>query len=162
MSWLIDILSLCHSIIPLMIVTLAWILATSGPHSPSLQWHFYGSSIIHFLIHSYTLHSHQMPGTQRGAGETKMSKTLPLPLRSPGQVGEKYCCHKSTYSLCQATTLSGLPCQKCTNRSKWGVVSSPLVNLRAGSKPSLLFHHPHIKTPPRRLSWWASLLSLIR
>lgn len=66
MSCLIVILSLGHSRLPLMTVT-PFLDPGHLRSSPSLQCHFYGPSIIHFLIHSYTLHSsHQVPGTQLG------------------------------------------------------------------------------------------------
>lgn len=85
-SWLPDILSPHHSKLPLMIVT----SQLDPGHlwaSFSLQWHFYGSSVIHLLIHSYTRHHFRVPGTRLGTGETMMSKTQPSALKEPWSSG---------------------------------------------------------------------------
>ena len=125
MSWLPDILSLHHLKFPLMTVT----SHLDPGHlwaSFSLQWHFYGSSVIHLLIHSYTLHCHRVPGTRLGTGETMMSKTQPLPLRSHGQVGDGRLLPPAEYSTCQRATSSETLLQNEPDASHCSSVSSPL------------------------------------
>lgn len=153
MSWLPDSLSPHHSKLPLMIVT----SQLDPGHlwaSFSLQWHFYGSSVIHLLIHSYTLHHLRVPGTRLGTGETMMSKTQPLPLRSHGQVGEGRLLPPAEYGTCQRTTSSETLLPSEADTSHW-VLCPPLwptVNPRAGSKLTLPSHHPHPKTSTIRSS----------
>lgn len=117
--------------------------------SPSLGWHFNGSSIIHFLIHSYTLHSHRVPGTWPDTGETRMSKTQPLPLRSPwSSGGGGICCHKAGYNMCQMTTTSSeVPHQNHTDCCARLLASllQPMGNAELASV-QLCFPRPHIKT----------------
>lgn len=134
MSWLPDILSPHHSKFPLMTVT----SHLDPGHlwaSFSLQWHFYGSSVIHLLIHSYTLHCHRVPGTRLGTEETMMSKTQPLALKEPWSSGGwEDCCHRQSTVLARGPPHQETLLQNEADASHCSSVSSlwPTVSPRAG------------------------------
>lgn len=113
------------------------------------------SSFIH--IHCIVIKCQEFSGV---LGRQRWLRHCPCPYGAPVKWGEKCCCH-SQHTVCARRPPSQESHARKAPTNPNEMLCSPLwptVNLRAGSKPSLLFHHPHIKTPPLCLSWWASCL----